>query len=136
MLIDKRNSYLSVGEHKTDEKYWYTNELFQVHQHLFEYPGLIKNTPVKKIEINDGQVIFTINNNGKDILISCDSRDANSISMSYLNFGVYDKVEEISMIMKLLKPKDVVFDIGSNIGWYAINILLKYKGQLSIVLNL
>lgn len=32
--------------------------------------------------------------------------------------------------MKILKPKDVVFDIGANTGWYAINILLSRKAAV------
>lgn len=127
MLLDKRKNYLSSSTHSIDEKYKYTNDMFEVHKYLFDYPDLIKNTPVKKIEINNEQVVFTVHNN-RDILISCDRRDANSIPISCLNFMVYDEAEEMDMILKLLKPGDVVFDIGANVGWYTINILLKCKG--------
>lgn len=129
MLIEKRNNYLN-SIHNVDEKYKYTNEMFEVHKHLFEYPEFIKNTPIIKIEVDKDQVIFTINYNGRDIKISCDRRDANSIPMTYLNFSAYDEADEMGMILKLLKPGDVVFDIGSNIGWYAINILLEHKGAV------
>lgn len=130
MLIEKRNDYLSSSIHSVDEKYRYTNEMFKVHKHLFEYPEFIKNTPVKKIEIDGEQVIFTISHRERDIKISCDRRDANSIPMSCLNFTAYNEAEEMDMILKLLKLGDVVFDIGSNIGWYAINILLEHKGAV------
>ena len=130
MLIEKRNNYLNSNIHSVDEKYKYTNEMFEVHKHLFEYPEFIKHTPIKKIDIDKEWVIFTINYKEMDIKISCDRRDANSIPMTCLNFSAYDEAEEMDMIQKLLKPGDVVFDIGSNIGWYAINILLKHKGAV------
>lgn len=124
MLLDKKNSYLNEGIHTVKKKYKYTNEMFKTHKHLFEYPELIKNSSIKKIVINNEDVVFTINSKGMSILITCDKNDANSLPMSYLNFTEYEN-EEVEMILKLIKPQDVVFDIGANIGWYTINILLK-----------
>jgi FkbM family methyltransferase len=127
MLLDKKKRYLNEGIHTVKEKYEYTDEMFKTHRHLFEYPELIKNSPIKEIVINNEDVIFTINNKGMSILITCDRNDANSLPMSYLNFTEYEK-EEAEMILKLIKPRSVVFDIGANIGWYTLNILLKHKG--------
>ncbi|TSC96029.1 MAG: methyltransferase, FkbM family domain protein [Parcubacteria group bacterium Athens1014_10] len=128
MLLDKKNSYLNGGIHGVEEKYKYTNEMFKIHKHLFEYSELIKKSPIKKIEINNEEVVFTINSEGMDILIACDKRDANSLPMMCLNFAAYNENEEMDMILKLVRPGDVVFDIGANIGWHTINILLKHKG--------
>lgn len=124
----KRKKYLSKASHTVDEKYCYTKDMFEAHKLLFAYPQLIKSTPVKKIEINGDQVVFTIHNAGKDILACCDARDVNSMPLSCINFAAYDETEEMEMAMNLIKPKNVVFDVGSNIGWYAINILLQKKG--------
>lgn len=126
----KRKKYLSKASHSVDEKYRYTKDMFEAHKLLFEYPQLIKNTPVKKVEINGDQVVFTIHNAGKDILMCCDTKDINSMPLSCINFAVYDETEEMEMVMKLIKSKDVVFDVGSNIGWYAINILLARKDTI------
>jgi len=128
MLSEKKRIYLS-GKRGVDEKYKYTNEMFGTHKCLFEYPALIKNSPIKRIEISGEEVLFVLTHKGIDILIACDNRDANSLPMSYLNFTEYE-AEEAEMILKLVKPGDVVFDIGANIGWYAINILLKHKGTV------
>lgn len=127
MLIDKRKKFLNTAAPTTDEKYDYIGAMFKTHKHLFEYPSLIKDTPLKKIEIDKEQIIFTINNNGKDILMCSDPRDANSLPLLCINFSAYDEAKEMSVVMKILKPRDVVFDIGANIGWYAINILLFHK---------
>lgn len=126
-LINKRKKFLSKARHAVDEKYRYTKDMFKAHEILFEYSQLIENTPIKKIEIDSNRVIFTIHNAGKDILMCCDARDVNSMPLSCINFAAYDEAEEMDMALRLIKPKDVVFDIGSNIGWYAINILLQKK---------
>lgn len=126
----KRKKYLGKTHHSVGEKYRYTRDMFETHKHLFEYPEFIKNTPIKKIEIDGDRVMFAIRSFGKDILLCADARDVNSMPMSCINFGVYDETEEMDMIMKLIKPKDVIFDVGSNIGWYAINILLQRKNTV------
>jgi len=123
VLLEKNNKYLN-GE---IEKHRYMEEMFETHRHLFEYPTLIKNSPIQKIEINNEEVIFTIHNANNSIMICCDEKDAYSLSMTFLNFSAYE-ADESDMILKLIKPGDVVFDIGANIGWYTLNVLLKHKG--------
>ena len=123
MLLEKKIKYLN-GE---IEKHRYVEEMFETHRHLFEYPTLIKKSPIQKIEINNEEVIFTIHNANNSIMICCDEKDAYSLAMTFLNFSAYE-ADESDMILKLIKPEDVVFDIGANIGWYTLNILLKHKG--------
>ena len=109
------------------DKHKYMEEMFNAHKYLFEYPPLINDSPITNIEITKEQVIFTINNEGDHILLCCDGRDAHSLPMIFLNLSETETYEN-AMILKLIKQKDVVFDIGANIGWYTINILLKRKG--------
>ncbi len=123
MLIEKKHEY----KQGKIEKHRYMEEMFNTHKYLFEYPALLNDSPIKKIEITKEQVIFTIDNEGDGIMICCDRRDAYSLPMILLNLSETE-TEENAMILKLIKPGDVVFDIGANIGWYTINILLKRKG--------
>lgn len=123
MLLEKKNEYLNGKI----EKHKYMEEMFEIHKHLFEYPKLIKNSPIQKIEITEKQVVFTICNANNNIMICCDKRDAYALPMSFLNFSACE-ADESNMILRLIKPGDVVFDIGANIGWYTLNILLKHKG--------
>jgi len=125
MLLEKKIEYLNSGIDKNK----YMKEMFETHKHLFEYPALTKNSPIQKIEITSEQVIFTICNANNSIMICCDERDAHALPMSYLNFSVYE-ADESDMILRLIKPGDVVFDIGANIGWYTLNILMEHKGTL------
>jgi FkbM family methyltransferase len=124
MLIKKKSDYFNGNV----EKQIYMADMFKIHKFLFEYPTLIENSPIDKIEITSDEVIFNIVNDGTNVKIYCNDRDAHSLPMSYLNFAEYE-TEESKMILQLTKPGDVVFDIGANIGWYTNNILLKHKGS-------
>lgn len=109
------------------EKHKYMEEMFDTHKHLFDYPSLINDSAITKIEITKEHVVFTVDNEGDSIMICCDERDAYSLPMIFLNLSETE-AHENAMILKLIKPGDVVFDIGANIGWYTISILLKHKG--------
>jgi FkbM family methyltransferase len=123
MLLELKNTY----KNGNIEKHRYMEQMFNIHQYLFEYPSLIKDSPVSKIEITKEQVIFTISNKNENIKICCDSQDAYSIPMTFIDLSEFE-AEENKMILNLIKPGDVVFDIGANIGWYTISILLIHKG--------
>lgn len=123
MLTEKKYDYLQgrIDKHR------YMEEMFIAHRNLFEYPQLINESPIKKIEITKEKVIFTINNGEDGIFICCDGRDAYSLPMIFLNLSETETQEQ-AMILRLIKPGDSVLDIGANIGWYTIGILLKRKG--------
>ena len=89
------------------------------HARLHEFAEYIPNTNIRKIEIEDGEVIMTSRDRG--VRISCPAGDLRSAPMEILNFYDYEK-EETSMIEKLITAHDTFFDIGANIGWNAINI--------------
>jgi FkbM family methyltransferase len=106
------------------EKHRYMEEMYEVHKHLFEYPALVKGCAIERIEISGDEVTFVF---AGDLKICCDPRDAYSIPLSFLNLAEFE-TEENAMIYRLVNPGDVVFDVGANIGWYTINILLRKPG--------
>lgn len=87
------------------------------HAMLFDYASYINQTNIKKIEIEDWQVIMTSRNHG--IRISCVSEDYRIAPIEALNFCDYEKSES-DMIENLVSEGDNFFDIGANIGWYSI----------------
>jgi len=89
------------------------------HAVFFDYARYIGQTNMRKIEIEDGKVIMTSRDRG--IRIACTPGDYRVAPMETLNFFDYEK-EEATMMENLVADGDNYFDIGANIGWYALNI--------------
>jgi len=122
-LLDIQKRYL---EEKGD-KYAYFSAMFDVHRRLFEYPELLAGSPVRKIDMTQEGVLFEIEYEGVPIKICADPQDAHSLPLTFLNFKNYDEARESRFIFQMIQPGDTVFDIGANIGWYSLNILLRKK---------
>lgn len=103
----------------SDKSTFIENMYVDHHSVLFDYSQYIKNTNVKKIEIEDGRVVMTSRDRG--VRIACDPGDFRIAPIETLNFFDYEK-DESSMMENLVSDGDTVFDIGANIGWYSINI--------------
>ncbi len=97
----------------------YIQRMHDIHKILFEYSSFIKNKDIKKIEIEDSQVVITTREN--EIKLLCDEFDHRIVPIEILNFDFYEK-EEINLILKLIKENSVILDIGANIGWYSLKI--------------
>lgn len=89
------------------------------HAALFDYANYLAQTNVKKIEIEDESVIMTSRDRG--IRIACAKGDFRIAPIETLNFFDYEKAES-DMMENLIVNGDNFFDIGTNIGWYSINI--------------
>lgn len=89
------------------------------HDIIFEYADFIKNRDIKKIEIIDDSVIITSRELG--IKIACTRFDERIAPIEILNFRNYEK-NDSDMIFKLVNDSNTVFDIGGNMGWYAIGL--------------
>lgn len=97
----------------------FISHMHKIHSRLFEYANFIKSTDIKKIEISDDLVIMTSREN--DIKMICDKDDQRVVPIEILNFNYYER-NELNLILKLIKDGFSVFDIGSNFGWYSLNI--------------
>ncbi|KYJ86643.1 FkbM family methyltransferase [Sulfurovum riftiae] len=123
---------ISELEHKFfDEKVdkaSYISEMYTFHDILFQYSEFIKNRDIQNIEITDGSVIMTSRELG--IKIVCNRYDERIAPIEILNFKNYEKSDS-DMIYYLVKDGNTVFDIGGNVGWYAIG-LYKAKNNVDI----
>ncbi|MGE4232307.1 MAG: FkbM family methyltransferase [Bacteriovoracia bacterium] len=122
MLIETKKKFQG-GE---IDKHQMMQDLYKVHQNLFDYPRFIEDSPIKKIEILQNRVLFHVDNNGKTIKLVCDGRDAYSLPLIYMNLCETETLES-QIIHQMVKPGDIVFDIGANIGWYTISLMQKIK---------
>jgi FkbM family methyltransferase len=50
--------------------------------------------------------------------------DLNDMIQRQIYFGLYDKAD-VSFLNRLVKPGDIVFDVGGNIGFYTLNLARK-----------
>lgn len=114
-LFNTRASYRAG----TINKQRYIDEMHQLHARLFEYSVFIRDTDIASIEITDRLVVMSSRATG--IKVACESSDKRIAPFEILNFGFYEKTN-YDMIIRLIDHGFNVFDIGANIGWYALNI--------------
>src|SRR3990167_5064850 len=101
----------------------YIEKMFKIHQYLFDYCKLIKNTDIEKIEITDNNVVMT---STLGIKILCDPSDRRLAPIEILNFGSYEKAE-YEMALSLIEDGFCLFDVGANFGWYSLLFAKNFK---------
>ncbi|MDR1342306.1 MAG: FkbM family methyltransferase [Prevotellaceae bacterium] len=104
----------------------YLEKMYEVHAHLFDYSELMKDTNVSKIVIEDDTVVVTCRNSGVKLI--CAKGDVRSVPLTIFNLDDYE-ADELNMQLQLIKDGDTVFDIGGNIGWYALHVAQKYPSS-------
>lgn len=121
MLLSEIKS--QFNEKKID-KHEFITKMYEQHLVLGDYANFLAQSGISKIEIGDGQLIFTsratpYHTGGLRFLTNID--DKRVTPLEAFNFGRYED-EDSEMIYKLLDKSFVVFDIGGNIGWYTTHI--------------
>lgn len=114
------NKTISQYKQGIIDKQTYIQTMYDEHHAtLFDYAGYLAKTNIKKIEIENGQVIMTSRDHG--IQIACMEKDFRIAPIETLNFLDYEK-HESDMMENLISDGENFFDIGANIWWYSINI--------------
>lgn len=101
--------------------------MYKFHEVLFDMSQNLSGTEIEKIEIEDNSVIFTsratdVHPGGAKFIV--DALDKRITPLEAFNFGQYEK-EDSDMLYNLVSDKDVIFDIGGNIGWYSNHLSKK-----------
>lgn len=89
----------------------------ETHCRLFELASFLHKTDISNIEIKDHQVIMTYRKNGMRLL--CEVNEFRTAPIETINFLHYEE-EEVFVFNELLRNKKLLFDIGGNIGFYAV----------------
>ncbi|MBA3044803.1 MAG: FkbM family methyltransferase [Euryarchaeota archaeon] len=100
------------------DKSQFIEEMHAQHVLLNDYQEHLGSSKLESIELNKNG-IYVRTKSG--IKMKWDVQDARSIPSEIINFGNYE-FNEFKLIMNIIRPEDVVFDIGANIGWYSLNI--------------
>ena len=87
---------------------------------LFDVSSYLSQTEIKKVELSDGDVIMTYQSGMR---LACERDEYRTAPLETLNFLKYEDAE-VSVFNKLLVGKKNFYDIGGNIGFYAINAAL------------
>ncbi|VVB63450.1 Hexuronic acid methyltransferase AglP [uncultured archaeon] len=114
-LSEARESY-NTGRMSKSE---YIEERYKQNLALFELSEFIRETDIASIKITDGLVTMTTRSTG--IRLACEFADKRSAPLEALNFGNYEKTEW-EMLRRMMGKSFVVWDIGANVGWYALNL--------------
>lgn len=104
----------------------YITQMYNHHKQLFEYSNFIRNTDIGKIEIQDDYIILTSRSSG--IKLFCEHPDKRIAPFEILNFNFYEETDS-NIIFQLIEENSIIFDIGTNIGWYTLNMAKLFKSS-------
>ncbi|MDZ4756741.1 MAG: FkbM family methyltransferase [Bacteroidota bacterium] len=105
-------------------KHEYIEQMYVVHNILFEYQPLLKNSEIERIEIDAKNIVFIYKHTG--IKFICSIGDKRLAPLDSLNFGEYER-EELEMQFRIIKPEWNIIDIGANYGWYALQMAANFS---------
>lgn len=106
-------------------KQQFIDEMHSLHQRLFDYPALMRDTDIAEMRITAEGVVATMKHSG--IRMLCDPADKRIIPIEILNFGSFER-QELDIVEQLLVSEATVFDIGANVGWYSLNLAKAFSG--------
>lgn len=104
-------------------KHEYIEAMYGLHSQLFDYANYLKATAISKLIISDGLVVAEARESG--LRFACMPGDWRTAPIETLNFGSYE-AQDAAMLMRLVQPGMIVFDIGANIGWYTLHFAHQY----------
>lgn len=107
-------------------RFEYLAQKHEFNKLIFEYAREIKDTEIQKIEIEQGEVIFTLKQFNLKML---SDKGCRSAPLEILNFGSYEK-EEAFFVFQIVQDRDLILDIGANLGWYSIQLAKRFENTV------
>ena len=102
------------------EQYW--KSMGDYHTGLIGYSRLLKNSVIKKIEIEESGLFIVLENG---IEIGWNPSDTRQVATTLVNHGEYEKFEG-GILNLIAEDAETILDIGANCGWYSMHLK---KGQ-------
>ena len=99
------------------EKHDYIDAMHNLHQALFSYQSLLKNSEIDRLEIESDSIIATVAHTG--IKFYLDRYDSRFVPTEIINFGAFEPTEK-KILDNLASKSQIIADIGANIGWYTM----------------
>jgi FkbM family methyltransferase len=96
----------------------YINKASMIHDQLYDFSEVLKESEVNEIRIRPGEVEFIVGES--NLSIFCPRGESRYAPLEILNFGAYEPFES-KILETLCLDATSIFDIGANIGWYTLN---------------
>lgn len=115
-LVRIRNDYETGLLNKNDYRLAVANKL----KILKEIPAAMTDGIIEDIHISKESTVFSfVFSNGLRFKLSCNPAALIDFPEAFLAFPDIE-FDEFKVMSRLIKNKDVIFDIGANVGWYSI----------------
>ncbi|MDN3508493.1 MAG: FkbM family methyltransferase [Candidatus Neptunochlamydia sp.] len=98
--------------------YEFLNSMYQWNKNLHLTSQNLTHTGIEKIELTDSCVTYTTKRLGIKLIF--DGKDRRGVPFELLSFGGYES-NELALFDNILNDDSILFDVGANIGWYALN---------------
>ena len=99
------------------KKHDYIGAMHNLHQALFSYQSLLKNSEIDRLEIKSDRIIATLAYKG--IKFYLDRYDSRFVPIEIINFGAFEPIEK-KILDNLASKSQTIADIVANIGWYTM----------------
>jgi len=96
----------------------YIKKASMIHDQLYDFSEVLKECDVNEIRIRAGEVEFIVGE--LNLRIFCPRGESRYAPLEILNFGSYESFES-KILDSLCLEVNSIFDIGANVGWYALN---------------
>jgi FkbM family methyltransferase len=104
----------------------FIDAMYEQNEALFDYMNLLEETDIASIAITKDEVVFTSKTDG--IKLSCQRPDKRTAPFEILNFDEYES-SDATLLFRLIRNGQTVFDIGANIGWYSISLSKRFPNS-------
>lgn len=98
------------------DEYW--NAMRDCHTQLADYTTLLKASPVQRIELTADGVRLELTDG---LRVCWDPTESRTVPTLLLNDGVYE-LTELLVLVTLAASAQCFIDVGTNIGWYSLNL--------------
>jgi FkbM family methyltransferase len=98
------------------DSYWQQAQV--IHRRLRDYFTLMENGTVKEIRIRRAELVVELEGG---VRMAWDPDDLRTAPSVLVNHGTYEATE-LRALLRIAEQCEVVFDIGANVGWYAVNL--------------